>query len=83
MSLSVDRLRELERVISLFTGENSRDAAVAIRELIAIKERQSKGVHSCKIPGCMSCGNPPDMAFDTLDDADEDLQALMDRDMED
>lgn len=92
MSLSVNCMRNMAaridaaRVEAVHDGLARVDASIsdiegalaAIRELIALKERQTKPAHSCEIPGCASCGNPPDR----YDDFDEDLQALMDRDME-
>ena len=93
MSISVERLKQIEAGFSddgeLYVSDAvgdcpgvMADVRCALRELIEIKERQAKPVHSCKIPGCASCGSPPD-SYDALDDLDEDLQALMDRGMED
>jgi hypothetical protein len=39
------------------------EIATALRRLAEIESRQSRPTHSCDIPGCMSCGNPPDSDY--------------------
>jgi hypothetical protein len=45
------------------TGTEEEEIATALRRLAEIDSRQSRPIHSCDIPGCMSCGNPPDSDY--------------------